>query len=265
MHKFGVFTALTVSWITASCAERMVHPAVIPQPTPLKAAPKPSPNNVEARHRAETIANDARMRSAIRSRQVTPTASLKPELSPEPHAPPPQVSQQPKQTPISREPPATVGLPPPEPAEPNFPVAALMPSPPEPAEPTFPSVSPIVELPSLPEPAAPILPEVPIEAGLPPPPEPAEPSFHVATLMPRPPEPAVPFLSSQEEVAAESPISIPFPDLASYLSLRPRFDWVDTVGAIEVPHSPRSETLETNPEQIPSLIRNPWPLATDAS
>ena|SRR5918993_263604 len=137
--------------------------------------------------------------------------------------------------------------------------------PPEPAEPTFPSVSPIVELPSLPEPAAPILPEVPIEAGLPPPPEPAEPSFHVATLMPRPPEPAVPFLSSQEEVAAESPISIPFPDLASYLSLRPRFDWVDTVGAIEVPHSPRSETLETNPEQIPSLIRNPWPLATDAS
>jgi hypothetical protein len=267
MHKFGVFTALALSWITASCAERMVHSAVIPQPMPLKAAPKSSPNNVEARYRAETIANDARMRSAIHAHQVTPSASVKPEPSPEPQAPLPQVSQQPKQTPISREPPATVVLPPPsEPAEPNFPVAALMPPPPEPAEPTFPSVSPIVELPPSPEPAAPMLPEVPIEAALPPPPEPAEPSFPVATLMPPPPEPAEPLLPSQEEVAAESPISIPFPDLASFLSLRPRFDWVDTVGAIEVAHSPRSKALETNPEeQIPRLIRNPWPLATDAS
>jgi hypothetical protein len=250
MHKFGVFTALALSWITASCAERMVHPAVIPQPIPLKAAPKPSPSNVEARYRAETIAYDARMRSAIHAHQVTPSASVKSEPSPEPQAPLPQVSQQPKQTPISREPPATVVLPPP----------------PEPAEPTFPSVSPIVELPPSPEPAAPMLPEVPIEAALPPPPEPAEPSFPVATLMPPPPEPAEPLLPSQDEVIAESPISIPIPDLASFLSLRPRFDWVDTVGAIEVPHSPRSEALETNPEeQIPSLIRNPWPLATDAS
>ncbi len=265
MHKFGVFTALTLSWITASCAERMVHPAAIPQPPPLKTAPKPSPNYVEARHRSETIANDARTRSAIRSRQVTLSASVKPEPSPGPQAPLPHVSQQPKQTPISREPPATVVFPPPEPAEPNFPVAALMPPPPEPAEPTFPSISPIVEPPPPPKPAAPILPEVPIETALPPPPEPAEPSFPVATLMPPPPEPAEPFLPSQEEVAAESPISIPFPDLASYLSLRPRFDWVDTVGAIEIPQSPRSEALETNlEEQVPSLIRNPWPLATDA-
>jgi hypothetical protein len=267
MHKFGVFTALALSWITASCAERMVHPAVIPQPMPLKAASKLSPNNVEARHRAETIAYDARMRSAIHAHQVTPSASVKSEPSPEPQAPLPQVSQQPKQTPVSREPPATAVLPPPpEPAEPNFPGAALMPPPPEPAESTFPSVPPVVELPPSPEPAAPILPEMPIEAALPPPPEPAEPSFPVATLMPPPPEPAEPLLPSQDEVDGESPISIPFPDLASFLSLRPRFDWVDTVGAIEVPHSPRSEALETNPEeQIPSLIRNPWPLATDAS
>ena len=99
MHKFGVFTALTLSWITASCAERIVHPAVIPQPTPPKAAPKPWPNNVEARHRAETIAEKAGKRSAIHSRQVTPSASVKPEPSPEPQAPLPQVSQQPEADP----------------------------------------------------------------------------------------------------------------------------------------------------------------------
>lgn len=265
MHKFGVFTALTLSWITASCAERMMHSAAIPQPPPLRATPKPSPNNRETRHRSETIANDARVRSAIRSRQVTLSARQKPEPSPEPQTPLPQVSQPPKQIPILREPPATVALPPLQPADPNSPVTALMPPPLEPAEPTFPSVSPSVELPPPPDPAGPILPEVPIEAALPPPPEPAEPSFPVATLMPPPPEPAEPFLPSQEEIVAGNPISIPFPDLASYLSLSPRFDWVDTVGAIEIPQSPRSEALETNPEeQLPSLIRNPWPLTTYA-
>jgi hypothetical protein len=260
-----VLAALTLSWITASCAERIVHPAVMPQPTPPKAAPKPWPNNVEARHRAETIAEKTGKRSAIHSRQVDPSTSVRPEPSPEPQAPLPQVSQQPEQTPISREPPAVVALPPPpEPAEPSFPVAALMPPPPEPAEPIFPSTSRAIELSSAREPRTSTLPEVPPEAGIPPPPDPAEPSFPVATLMSPPPEPAEPTLPqrSQEQIASE----IPFPDLPSYLSLRPRFDWVDTVGAIEVPHSPRSEALETNPEeQIPSLIRNPWPLATDAS
>jgi hypothetical protein len=60
MHKFGVFTALALSWITASCAERMVHPAVISQLNPSKAASKPRPNNVEARRQAEEIAEGTR-------------------------------------------------------------------------------------------------------------------------------------------------------------------------------------------------------------
>jgi hypothetical protein len=269
MHKFGVFAALTLSWITASCAERMMHPAAIPQPTPPKAAPKPRPHNGEARHRTETLAKDAGKHSAIRSRQVTPSASVEPEPSPEPQAPLPQVSQQPKETSISPNPPEVVALPPPpEPAEPNFPVTALMPPPPEPAEPTFPSLQPNVELPLPPESALPTLPEVPTEAAMPPPPDPAEPSFPVATLMPPLPEPAEPSLPQywQEQIATESPIPIPFPDLASYLSLHPRFDWVDTVGAIEVPRSPLSEVPETNPEeQIPSLIQNPWPLSMDGT
>jgi hypothetical protein len=269
MRKLGVFTALALSGMTVSCAERMVHPAVIPQPTPPKAASKPRPHDVEARRQAETLAEDARMRSVIRTPPVTASASVKPEPSPEPQAPLPQVSQQPKEAPISREPPAAVALPPPpEPAEPNFPVIALMPPPPEPAEPTFPSLQPNVELPLPPEPALPTLPEVLIEAAMPAPPDPAEPSFPVATLMPPLPEPAEPSLPQywQEQIATESPIPIPFPDLASYLSLHPRFDWVDTVGAIEVPRSPLSEVPETNPEeQIPSLIQNPWPLSMDGT
>ena len=269
MHKFGVLAALTLSWITASCAERIVHPAVMPQPTPPKAAPKPWPHNVEARHRAETIAEKTGKRSAIHSRQADPSASVRPEPSTGPQAPLPQVSQQPEQTPISREPPAVVALPPPpEPAEPDFRVAALMPPPPEPAEPTFPSTSPAIELSSAREPATSTLPEVPPEAGIPPPPDPAEPSFPVATLMSPPPEPAEPTLSqhSQEQIASETPIPIPFPDLPSNLSLRPRFDWVDTVGAIELPHNPLSEARKARPEErTPSLIRTPWPLSINAT
>jgi hypothetical protein len=103
---------------------------------------------------------------------------------------------------------------------------------------------------------------------MPPLPEPAEPTFPVAALIPLPLEPAEPTLPShsQEEIAAESPLSIPFPEAPSYLSLRPRFDWVDAVGAIELPSRPLSEALEASPEeQIPRLIRDPWPHSTDAS
>jgi protein TonB len=266
MRKFGVLTVLALGWITASCAERMVHPAIISQPTPPKAASKPIPNDGEVRRRAETIAEKTRKRSAIRSRQVTPSAIVKPEQPPEFEAQPPQAPEQPPEAQTSPPPMATVLPPPLETDESNFPFAALMPPPPEPAEPTFPSASPIVELPPPLEPAVPVLPEVPIEAALPPPPEPAEPSFPIAALIPPPSEPAEPSLPSQEEVIIEGSIPIPFPDLASILSLRPQFDWVDTVGSIEVPHSPLSDAREATPEEgIPSLIRNPWPLPMEGS
>jgi hypothetical protein len=267
MRRSGVLTVLALSWITASCAERMVHPAIIPQPTPPKAAPKPQPNNVDMRRRAETIAEDARRRSSIRPRQITPSSSVKSEQPPESEVQPPQASEQPPEAQTSPEAPIATVLPPPlEPDESNFPFAALMPPPPEPAEPTFPSVSPTVELPPPLEPAAPVLPEVPVGAALPPLPDPAEPSFPVAALIPPPSEPAEPSLPSQEEVIIEGLIAIPFPDLASNLSLRPQFDWVDTVGSIEVPHGPLSDAREASPEEgIPSLIRNPWPLPIDGT
>jgi hypothetical protein len=99
---------------------------------------------------------------------------------------------------------------------------------------------------------------------MPSPPDPAEPSFPGAALMPPFPEPAEPSLPSQEEAIIEGSIPIPFPDLASNLSLRSQFNWVDTVGSIEVPHSPLSDAREASPEEgIPSLIRNPWPLSME--
>ena len=267
MRKLGVFTALALSWITASCAERMVHPAIIPQPTPPKAASKPISNNVEVRRRTETIAENTGKRSTIRSRQVTPSASVKPEQSPKPQAPLPQASEQPPEAQTSSDPPmATVLSPPLETDDSNFPYAALMPPPPEPAEPIFPSASPTVELPPPLEPAVPVLPEGTVETVLPPPPEPAEPSFPVAALIPPPSVPAEPSLPSQEEVIIEGSNPIPFPDLASNLSLRPQFEWVDTVGSIEVPRSPLSDAREASPEEgIPSLIRNPWPLPMEGN
>jgi hypothetical protein len=270
MRELGVFTALALSGMTA-CAERIVSPDAIPEPAlSSKAAPKPWPNDVEARRQAEIIAEDARRRSAVRPRLASPSASFKPERRPKTQAPPlPQVSQQPKEPSISPHLPVVAALPPPpEPAEPNFPVAALMPPPPEPAEPTFPSTPPAIALPSPPEPPTSTLPDASLEAMMPLPPEPAEPSFPVAALppSPEPAEPSLPARHAQGETAAESSISIPFPELTSYLSLRPRFDWVDTVGAIEVLRGPQSEALEASPVKgIPSLIRNPWPLPTDAS
>jgi hypothetical protein len=264
MHKSGVFITLILGGLTAACAERMVNPAVIPKSAPApKAASKPRPSNVDARRQAERIAETARQRSDSRSQQVSPHASVRPEQPPEPEIPP-QVSQSREATPTGRE--AVAVLPPPvEPDESNFPFAALMPPPPEPAEPTFPSAPPTVELPPPPEPAAPILPEVSIEAAMPPPPEPAQPSFPVAALMPPSLEPAEPSLPSQEEIAAESPVPIPYPDLSAPLSLHPRFDWGEVTGSFEIPRRPMSEAFETSPEgQIPSLIRNPWPLPVDA-
>jgi hypothetical protein len=261
MRQFGVFAALTLTWITASCGERMVHPAVMPEPPAPKAASKLRSANVEPRHQAEKIAENTGKRSAIPPGQVSPSASVKSEQPPASEVLPPQASEQPPEAQTSPEPPIATVLPPPlEPDESNFPFAALMPPPPEPAEPTFPSV----ELPPPLEPAVPVLPEVPIEAALPPPPEPAEPSFPVAALIPPPSEPAEPSFPSQEEVIIEGSILIPFPDLPSYVSLRPRFDWVDTVGAIDLPLNPQTKALEASPEErTPSLIRNPWPVPMD--
>jgi hypothetical protein len=153
MRNLGVLTALALSWITASCAERMVSPTVIPEPvrTP-QAGPKPPLNSVEARRQTETI--DARKRSAIRPRRVSPSASFKTEQPPEPQTPLPQELQQPQATPTGR---AAVAVPPPttEPDASDFPYAALMPPPPEPAEPSFPVA---VLMPPPPEPAEPSLP-----------------------------------------------------------------------------------------------------------
>src|SRR5688500_9599255 len=117
MHKFMVLTALALSWITASCAERMVHPAIIPQPSPPKAASKPIPNSVEVRRRTEIIAENTGKRSAIRARQVTPSASVKPEQPPESEAQPPPASEQPPETQTSSTPPTATVLP--SPLEPD--------------------------------------------------------------------------------------------------------------------------------------------------
>jgi hypothetical protein len=267
MRKLGVLTALALSGLTAACAERLASPAMTSKPAPAsRAETNLRPNNVETRREAEKITEDIRKPTAIRVQEALPSTSARPEQRPEPQVPLPQVPREPQETLIEHASPVDAALPPrPEPAEPNFPVAALMPPPPEPAEPTFPSAPPAIALRSPPEPPTSTLSEVLPEAAMPAPPELAEPSFPVAALMPPPPAPAEPSLPSQEEIAAESPITIPLSEPPSYLSLRPRFDWVDTVGAIEIPHSPRSETVETSPQRrIPSLIQNPWPLLTDA-
>jgi hypothetical protein len=211
MRKLRMLTALAVIGVSA-CAERMVKPAVVPAPPAPKAAPKPRPTNVELRRQAEKIADGTRNLSVIRPRQVSPTASIRPEQPRESEAKPPKASAQTLETQTSSDPPRATVLPPPfEPDESNFPFAALMPPPPEPAEPTFPSVAPTVELPPPPQPAAPGLPGMPIEAAMPPPSEPAQPSFPVVELLPPPSEPAEPSLPSQEEIIAESSNSIPFP------------------------------------------------------
>jgi hypothetical protein len=265
MHRLGVLATLTLIGMTA-CAERLVSPALIPKPASAPEAElKPRQNKVGVRRQVQKITEDTSKHLAIRPQPAAPSAGVKPQQQPATQSSLPQASQQPQATPGGRD--AVAAPPPPsEPAEPNLSVAAVMPPPPEPAEPTFPSDAPAIELPSPPKPAAPTQPEAPLEeAAIPPPPEAVEPTFPITALLP-PPEPAEPSLPSQEEVTAESPTLIPFPELSSPLSMRPRFDWVDTVGAIEVPRRPLSEIPELSPErQIPSLIRNPWPLSEDAS
>jgi hypothetical protein len=268
MRKLGVLTALALSGMTAACAERLASPAMMPKPAPARAAEfKPRPNTGETRRQAKKVMEDTRKRSAIRVREVLPNTSVRPEQRPEPLTSLPHVLRGHQETQLQHDPPVVAVLEPrPEPAEANVPVAALMPPLPEPAEPTFPSAPPPIELPSPAEPVTSTLPMALSEAAMPAPPEPAEPSFPVAALMPPPPTSAEPSLPSQEEVIAESLITIPLPEPPSYLSLRPRFDWVDTVGAIEVPPRARSEALETSPKTpTPSLVRDPWPLPRDAS
>jgi hypothetical protein len=266
MRKLGVFTALALTGMTVSCAERVMRSDAIPKPAvTLEAIPKPRPNNVQASPQAQKVEEDSRRHSSIRPRQVSPSSSLGSEQPPQPEVPP-QASHRRQQALIQRELPAAAALPPPlEPDESNFPFEVLMPPPPEPAEPTFPSVPPTVELPPPSDPAAPALPEMPIESAMPPPPEAAHPSFPVAALLPPLPEPAEPSLPSQKEIIAESPIPIPIPDLPAPLSLHPRLDWGDVTGSFEIPRSPSAQALEASrKERIPSLIRNPWPLAMDA-
>jgi hypothetical protein len=265
MHKFGVLTALALSWATASCADRVVNPVDIPQLPLPKTAPNPRSNTVEESRRTETTAESARNRPAIRSHPGTPSASLKPKQPHRHQAALPRRPLLPTEIPIEREPSAGVVLPShSESTRSDVPIAALMPPSPEPAEATFP-LTPPIELPS-PEPPTSTPPRVPSEAATPPPTAPADPDFPAAALMPLPPEPAEPSLPSQEQIAGASSISIPFPDLPSYLSLRPRFDWVDTVGTIDIPPSPLPEALDVNSdEDIPNLIRSPWPLPLDGT
>lgn len=237
MRKVELFAALALSGLTVSCAERAITPATTSTPVPPEAAHKARPRNVEARRRAEKDIDDAFHQAMLHP-------SPKTEHPPGPEAPPPQASQPPQETPTQ-------------------PVVVALPPPPEPAEPTFPAGPPNIELPPPPEPATPTLAEVPVDAMMPAPPEPAEPSFPAAALIPPLAEPVEPS-PRLPEIAAESPISIPFPEPPSYLALRPRFDWADVVGSIEVPYRPPSEALALRPERhIPSLIQNPWPLPVD--
>ncbi len=260
MHKFWVFTALTVSWANASCAERVVNAIDIPHFHPLKAAPNPQPNNVGERRRAGTISENDGNRPGIRSYLVTRSATVRRVQSLQHQADLVHGPQSPTELPVKHEP--SIGAITPslsERTELEVPVTKLMPPPLEPAEPTFPSTS-LVEMPP-PEPPTSFLPEVPSEAAMPPPPSTAETSFPLATLMPALPEPVEPSLPSPEQVVPATPTSIPFPDLPSYVSLRPRFDWVDSVGAIELPQPPLPQAFEPDSEErIPMLIRTPWPV-----
>ncbi len=262
MRKLGVFTAVALSGILVSCAERVVSSAGISKPAP-EAAPQPRPNKVVPGRQAGRIAERNTNHLAARPRQANPSAGVKPEQLPIPQAPLAQTSQQPQEPPIGREPPMSTVLPPPEPDKSNFLFEALMPPPADPAEPILPSAPTVSETPPLSEPAEPILPEVSAEVEMPLPPEPAEPSFPVATSMPPPPEPAEPSLPSQEEIVAES--SIPFPELSAPLSMQPHFDWEEVTGSLDIPRSPLAEAFEaTSERQVPSITRNPWPLPVDA-
>jgi hypothetical protein len=261
MRKLGALTILALSWITASCAERIASPAVLPKSPPSKAASKPQPHTLEAWRQAVMNTAEAGKHPAVRSRQVPPSANVNPMEPSSPQAPL-QASQGSQRTPISPSPPAVAALPPLlEPAEPSVPITALIPPRPDPAEATSTPLRSNIEPPPALEPTLPILPEVPIEAAMPLPPEPAEPSFPVATLIPPLPEPAARSATLQEEAVTESPISVPFPEIPSPLSLYPHFDWPDVTGSLDFPLVGAFERPDE--KQIPSLIRNPRPLSTD--
>src|SRR5689334_8739639 len=100
MGKFGVFTALTLSWVTASCAERMVSPPTIPAPPQTKASSKPRPNEANARHRAEANAEPTGKRSTLHSQQAPPGIRANTKQPSIPESALPQAAQQSQEAPI---------------------------------------------------------------------------------------------------------------------------------------------------------------------
>jgi hypothetical protein len=300
VRNLRVFAALVLSGMTASCAERVVTPAGIASPSPApEAEPNLRLNIVGENRRTVVIMEGAKKRSAARTRQVDDSARTERRL--EVRAPKSQTSQAPRE-PWHNPPSVAALPLPPKPAEPSVPAVAVLPPPPEPAEPNFPlppfphesavgiasvpplapdasveaaklpprvpsaptlsSVPPSTEAAPTPELAAPSVPEASPEAAMPPLPEPAEPTFPMAARMPPPPEPAEPLLPEPDAIAAETPVSIPLPELSENLSLRPRSDWREVTETFSIPRSLLSGVVETNPERsFPSLILDPWPLA----
>jgi hypothetical protein len=289
MRNLGAFAALILSGMTASCAQRVLPPANIASPSPApEAVPDLHPKMLGESRRAAVVMEGAEKRLAARVRQVDARAitqrhpeaqtskSEKSQASREPWRNPPSVAAlPPPPEPGEPSPPAAALLPPPpEAAEPAFPstphriapapVEAAIPAPPEPAAPTLPSVPAAAEPAPTPEPAVPSVSELAREAVMPPLPEPAEPSFPTAALtMSPPPEPAGPSLPEQEVTAAETSVSIPFPELTENMSLHPRSDWRDVTETFSIPPSLLSGAYGTDPERrYPSLVRDPWPLPT---
>jgi hypothetical protein len=289
MRKLPVFAAFVLCSMIPSCAERVVPPANIapPDPASRKAAPNPQPNIREAKRQAAVIMTDAKKRLATRARQIV--ASTRTELRPEAKGSRSPTSQVPRKP--ERNIPSTAARPSPlEPAASTAPAIALLPPPPRPAEPTFPSapyqvggmhvqahtshlardtpieaaVPPPQEPAPAPEPATPPISGSSLEALLPPLPEPAEPSFLTAAQVPPPPELADPVLLDQESIAAETPVSIPLPELSESLSLRPRSDWRDVAETFSIPHSLIPDDFVPSAQRsVPSLVEHPWPLAPE--
>ena len=279
MRNRGVVTTLVLSGMLVACAQRVVPPANIAEPAP--APSKAAPNPPGARPQVAAIREEPRKHSAVRTRRVVVDARM--EQPREALAAKPQTSEAEREQ--WRDPPPVAALPPPsEPAEPTFPsiphpsepalgqgsidpsvadrsAETMMPLPPEPAQPTWPAVPPVTEVARASEIASPPGPEISPKATVPPSPEPADSGFPLAALMPPPPEPAESFLPEQGEPAAEGVALLPFPELSETLSLSPRFDWREVTATFSIPRSLVAGALEANSEkEVPSLVREPWPL-----
>ena len=289
MRNLGVFTVLVLSGMTASCAQRVVPPATVASPSPApETALKPSPKTIGEIQGAVVISEGAKGRLAARPRQVDASATT--ERRPEDRAPQSQDSQAlrdpshnllsvaappPRPVPAESSVPAVVSLSPsPESTETAFTLAphpvesepeqVAIPEAPAPTVPSLPSAPPAMESVPAPEPVTPSVSTASPDAVMPSIPEPAEPSFPTATLMPLPAVPAEPPSSQQVDIAVATSVTIPFPELAEDLSLRPRPDWQDVTETFSLPHSLLPGTSGTESEKsLPSLIRYPWPLSLE--